>query len=775
MSIATAGAPPRITGTPPRISSGVQRTLLGVVAAGLGAVPLCQLISDRGWLVDVWLSMLVVVAPALLLRVRRPVGALQIWPGIILLIPWLTARYLPAHALFGLIPTRATLHDLGDLLDNLHRTTQDGVAPVHSTVAIKLALCAMLGLLAALVDLIAVVGRHGALAGVPLLVVYTVSGAVPRHAVRWQLFAFAAVGFLILLALDARDDLSTWGHRVRRPEQQRGRPVIAMSGQRIAGLALIAAVVLPVLAPTKATNLIANLVHGSGGKNGSNFGAGNGGSINPFVALRGELTQTKTRNLATVTVSPANADRPFYLRENVLSNYTGNGWSAADHGNEQSVQGSNFDTLPGPTLVNSTQFDVQIKVTGLTGNPPVFAVPTGVTGLDAASWAPQDQLLLGTKVHSGQTYHESVSQPAPTVSELETSPQVVDRATASWLNLPTIPSQVRTLVNQITAGKSGQYDKARAISDWFADPANGFKYSLQTASGDSGSDLVDFLTNRVGYCQQYAAAMAVMLRLAGVPARVVLGYTHQPADASGTFKITTDDAHAWDEAYFSGVGWIPFDPTPLSGAGGARASTLPWAPHSAGTNTNTATPTNPASTKVISRAPSRPDTTAPVPDQAKGQGGGSVSGWLAPLVVVLVLVLLALLPWFIRHRRRRQRLHAARGGDPDPLWAELTDTAVDLGYVWSPARSPRQVVRWLREPAGEARGSLTALAQAVEHSRYGAAGTGTDGTGRDLSADLDAVATQLRGGKNRSIRWRARFWPASLNWTPTRWRQRRER
>jgi hypothetical protein len=757
----------------PRMSSAVQRTLLALVAAGLGAVPLCQLISDRGWLVDVWLSMLVVVAPALLIRTRRPAGALQVWPGIILLVPWLTARFLPDHALMGMIPTRATFHDLGDLLDDLHRTTRDSVAPVHSTLAIKLALCAMLGLLAALVDLIAVVGRHGALAGVPLLVVYTVSGAVPRHVVRWQYFAFAAIGFLILLALDARDDLTTWGHRVPRPERLRVRPAVAMSGQRIAVLALIAAVVLPTFAPTKATNLISNLIHGSSSKNGTNFGAGGGGTIDPFAALKGELIKTKTTDLATVTVSPSRADRPFYLRENVLTDYTGKGWGASSHGPQQDVTSSSFSTLPATGPVNSTHFDVDIKVTGLTGNPPVFAVPDGVQGMDSATWVPQDQLLLGTKLHRGQEYHESVNQPAPSVADLQGAPAGVDAGTARWLQLPDIPSQVRTLVAHITAGKSGQYDKARAISDWFADPANGFKYSLQTAGGDSGSDLVDFLTNRVGYCQQYAASMAVMLRLAQVPARVVLGYTHQPADSNGTFKITTDDAHAWVEAYFAPVGWIPFDPTPLSGAGGTRASSLPWAPHDGSTNTSTTTQTNSASAKGNSKAPTRHTTTGAASAQSNRGTGQSVSGWLTLLVIVVLVILLALAPWFIRGKRRRQRRHAARVGDPDPLWAELTDTAVDLGYVWSPARSPRQVVRWLREPVGDARGSLTALAQAVEQHRYGAAGTGA--SGRDLAADLDAVTAQLRVHKDRSTRARARFWPASLNWGPMRWLQRGER
>ena len=55
--------------------------------------------------------------------------------------------------------------------------------------------------------------------------------------------------------------------------------------------------------------------------------------------------------------------------------------------------------------------------------------------------------------------------------------------------------------------------------------------------------------------------MAVMVRAAGVPARVALGYVPGTASTNGTRAITTDDAHAWVEVYFSDLGWVPFDPT----------------------------------------------------------------------------------------------------------------------------------------------------------------------------------------------------------------------
>src|SRR5262249_49782291 len=74
--------------------SATRRTLLALLAGVLGAIPLKALLSDNSWLVEGWLTMAIVVAPAALLRLRRAPSALDIWPGVILLVPWLTVVYV---------------------------------------------------------------------------------------------------------------------------------------------------------------------------------------------------------------------------------------------------------------------------------------------------------------------------------------------------------------------------------------------------------------------------------------------------------------------------------------------------------------------------------------------------------------------------------------------------------------------------------------------------------------------------------------------------------
>jgi hypothetical protein len=70
--------------------------------------------------------------------------------------------------------------------------------------------------------------------------------------------------------------------------------------------------------------------------------------------------------------------------------------------------------------------------------------------------------------------------------------------------------------------------------------------------------------DRVGYCQQFSGTMAMMLRMVGIPARVATGFAPgtPQTDAPGVYKVRDFDAHSWVEVYFTGIGWVTFDPTP---------------------------------------------------------------------------------------------------------------------------------------------------------------------------------------------------------------------
>ena len=124
---------------------------------------------------------------------------------------------------------------------------------------------------------------------------------------------------------------------------------------------------------------------------------------------------------------------------------------------------------------------------------------------------------------------------------------------------PGIEDALYALTMNITHAAENPYDRAAAIADYLR--AN-MRYSLDVEYPPVGRDFVSWfvLESKTGYCSYFASAMAVMGRIAGLPTRYVEGYLARP-DQSGSAVLTGEDAHAWAEVYFRGVGWVPFDAT----------------------------------------------------------------------------------------------------------------------------------------------------------------------------------------------------------------------
>jgi transglutaminase-like putative cysteine protease len=643
-------------------------------------------------------------------------------------------------------------------------TIRDSSAPLHSTGPVRMMLAAQLTLLAVVVDLLAVVARRPALAGVPFLLLFTIAGAVPRHAVGWLWFGLAAAGYLLLLGSDARDELSRWGRLMPRNVGASRAAVKALSARRIGVTAIVLAVLVPLVLPVRSSNLLADALHG-----GVDNGSGKGGvSLSPFASLKGQLERKKPETLLHVTTSGLAGNEPFYLRQVVLDRYDASGWRQSDPGRAEPLDSTTFQTDPTTGRAASVKYTATIDINKLSDvNAPIFQSPTALSGLSGNwGWSSQNGVLAGSRTGSGDRYTEQVAEPDPAIADLENAREPEDRrALLRWLEYPANMSPaVIALVKQRTTKAGTPYARARAIFDYFS-TQNGFSYNLATKVGDSGDDLQDFiLIGKTGYCQQFAAAMAIMLRLADVPARVVLGYTHAKPDTNGTFAVTTNDAHAWVEAYFAGLGWVPFDPTPLLGGDAARAAALPWAPHTT-TLPGSSTPVASGSSSGKQATESATASSAAVGATKSGNGNG-LPLWAAVLLLGLLglVIVVGLTPFSVRTWRRRSRLHASARG-PDPLWRELADTVVDLGYVWSPVRSPRQVATWLKREglSDEADRSLRTLAGAVELSRYAAPGRHGASTGTMVD-DLRRVENSLRSTRSGWERVRARLLPESLGW-----------
>jgi transglutaminase-like putative cysteine protease len=120
------------------------------------------------------------------------------------------------------------------------------------------------------------------------------------------------------------------------------------------------------------------------------------------------------------------------------------------------------------------------------------------------------------------------------------------------------------LAQRLTADEPTAFDATKAIERHFQ---TGFTYTENPP--EHRVPLAGFLsTSRSGYCQQFSGAMALMLRMLGIPSRVVSGFSPGTADPDDEDRYLVEDldAHSWVEAYFPKIGWVTFDPTPSGGA-----------------------------------------------------------------------------------------------------------------------------------------------------------------------------------------------------------------
>jgi transglutaminase-like putative cysteine protease len=131
----------------------------------------------------------------------------------------------------------------------------------------------------------------------------------------------------------------------------------------------------------------------------------------------------------------------------------------------------------------------------------------------------------------------------------------------TYLQLPELDPRIKELALQITAKAPTEYDKAAEIELYLK---THYQYSLNLTGKQTDDPLAYFLfTRRSGHCEYFAAAMTVMLRDVGIPARYVGGFLPgEYNDVGGDWIVRASDAHTWVEVFFPGYGWITFDPTP---------------------------------------------------------------------------------------------------------------------------------------------------------------------------------------------------------------------
>lgn len=169
--------------------------------------------------------------------------------------------------------------------------------------------------------------------------------------------------------------------------------------------------------------------------------------------------------------------------------------------------------------------------------------------------------------HTVSTYEgvSDVSVPLPTVLD-RLQDASLPAMPSRYLQLPEqLDERVPALAHSIADHEPSAYRRALAIERYLTTQ---YGYTLQLPSEPPADPLADFLfRRRRGHCEYFASSMAVLLRVVGIPSRVITGFRGaQFNQLNSTYIVRASDAHSWVEAYIPGAGWTTFDPTPAGDA-----------------------------------------------------------------------------------------------------------------------------------------------------------------------------------------------------------------
>ncbi|GIG66102.1 transglutaminase TgpA family protein [Phytomonospora endophytica] len=728
--------------------------MVGGAAILLATAPLTLIFAGLfEWFLPIVFAVAIVVGTGMGLRTLRAPLLAVLGAQLVALGLFLTWTSASKGAVLGLIPTGATAGNFGELFSEAGKSAAESTIPVQDSPGLIFVAVLGVGVMAVLVDLFTMGLRTPALAGLPMLVLYVVPMTVMQEPVPWVLFIPGALGYLWLLLTDNIHRVRRFGRRFtgdgRNIDMWEPSP-LASTGRWLSAVGIVLALLFPVIMPgINTAGLLDSFGTGTGG-NGDGSSGGNGATrIDPMLQLRGDLNQSETTAMLQVTT---NDPSPNYLRLYVLDTLTGDVIKPSDAPDQgaypvaEGIAGPEYD----PAL---TWQDYQAQVNVLSMNSSTLPLYAGTTSVDInRSWLynPSTETVFSNSRNTeGLTYSFGFRRYNYTPDLLREAASTQSGTDFYELNtqVENVES-VQQLADRLTEGMTNDYDRAMAINDHFS-IENGFAYQKTTEKGSAATAIEDFLENKRGFCEQYAAAMVWLLRSAGVPARAVIGFT-KGNPVNGSLVVTNFNAHAWVEVWFPGYGWVSFDPTPSSGVRGPVDT--PWAPDPNRVDDETGNsnggpsqdPNNPAG------GPSGGPTD--FLDPALGDTGAGAAGagadkppvwpyWLGGGVAALFLLAT---PSLNRASRRRRRLRA--GEDPaeaaHQAWLELQDTLVDYDFPGGPSETPRGTAdRLIARPklTGAAADGVRFLASAEEQARYAA----EPPPRQDLSSALKSVRAEL--------------------------------
>jgi transglutaminase-like putative cysteine protease len=666
-------------------------TLTVAFACALSSTVLYPLFSSSEWFYAGLGAIITVAASGTLSRLRTLPVVVCLAISVAGLLLYLNLVFEARHSWLLVIPTPGSLSRLWDLAGIGTSDASKYAAPAPALPGLVLIAVSGIGITAVLTDLIAVRLRSTALAGLPLLVLFTVPitmNAQHQDFGTAVVFCLGTVGYLAMLSADGRERIRVWGRLVslwrsgslydgtgRRgpanaedvypgmPAQGQtspARPVtggepgpdtraLAAAGRRVGLASVVLALCVPLLVPGLHPSKLFSSGPGIGGTGGSGSG--------PGLSLPDTLSQTMRELQAkhptnVLTYTTTAAKDPPYLQTYVYDDLTDSGW----HNTDYAAGEAQASTIPAAQGLLDQAAYRQVRTTvNVAGDaldnrtaPTFLAMPYPATQVATPPgiWLTDNELMVFSQYHgvSVQSYQATSVDVTPTAAQLRGASKPPGMQADLALPSSYQTKALKQIADEHAVGQS-EYDKVNALAAWLSGPA--FAYSSAGAPVNSAATLYSFLTKtHLGVCVQSAWAMTVLTRLLGIPARLAGGFTEGTHGSGKTYVVKTDDAHVWAQVYFSGFGWINFEATPSGGDGTAQASS-----YQSGTGTGISSPPNIAGSIGSSVGPTKAQPTAGgQANKFVGAGGGSAGGlsaksggtpWVAIVLAILAAIALA--------------------------------------------------------------------------------------------------------------------------------------
>ena len=520
-----------------RVFTGRQATL-ELVAAVLASVAIAALFERRGLLLATIASLV----------------------GLAFAITWIV---LPQTAWYGL-PSIQTLRAVGRSFEFVGQQARVRVAPTPALPPLMLAAVTAVWTAAFSSHALAIRAGSPLLAILPPIALVGFADTVLEDGARPFYAIVLLAAALAVVFADGLRRVRQWGpvwsgSRTRRLGS-------SVRGSRPVAFAVIAAAVLvPGLLPGFRSGPLVDF------STAGDEGAG----LDPFISIHAQLTDdAPVRNLFEVVTSD-----PQYWRLLTLDEFDGDEWRSSDPVGSKDGQTVTVPTGPlpqpqryvPPPDTTTEPFTFRILTDGFDNGHalPMVQTPEQITADDLGdvTWDPyRGQAFVDGGLDAGLEYGIVSRVVVPTAEQLD---QVIDLSAAQygqWTALPeTLDPRIGQIADEWTKNGVSDYDKVLAIQQHFH--SNGFAYTTDVDVADDADALLNFLTQtKAGFCQQYATAMAVLVRELGLPARIAVGYQAGTLQDDGTYLVQSKDAHAWVEVFFEGYGWLPFEPTPGHGA-----------------------------------------------------------------------------------------------------------------------------------------------------------------------------------------------------------------